>query len=263
MISALDRAAWASRWRHRNTGDKAGLALGLLVLAVAAPVWPGGVLAGAVAVVCALAWARVPVPTYLRAVAAPGSFIGVSALTVAVSVGRGDVPAWWRWGVLAITEPGTRQAATLLGRGFAAMAALMLLATTTGLLDIVTGLRRLRVPAELVEIAALVYRFVFLFGDTVARMHQAQVGRLGTATWRRAFHSAGLLASQVLVRSWGRAQRLEEGLAGRGFTGSLRVWTGPRPHSARFWAVSLALLAGVAVVAWWPRTWWPGGWPRW
>ena len=56
---ALDDAAWASPWRTRRVLDKAVLALGLLTCAVSLPPLPGGVLAGAAALVLMLGPARV------------------------------------------------------------------------------------------------------------------------------------------------------------------------------------------------------------
>ena len=152
---ALDRAAWASRWRTRNVGDKALLSLGLLIVAVSAPVWPGGVAAGAMAVACALVWARVPVGIWARAVAAPTVFIAVGVLAVAISLDTSrSVDAVWRTGPIAITTPGLVRAAELVGRGFAGMTAVVLLAATTPMVDLLTGLRRLRIPDELIEVAA-------------------------------------------------------------------------------------------------------------
>lgn len=247
----LDRAAWACRWRRLNVGDKALLCLGLLTVAVGAPSWHGSLTAGAVASACALLWARVPVGIYLRAVAAPAAFIAIGVIAVAISIGHDPtVETLWRVHWLSITVPGVEQATVLAARGLACMAALILLAATTPLLDLVTGLRRLRIPDELIEITSLIYRYVFLFTDTASRMHQAQTGRLGTTTLRRSFHSAGLLAANVLVRSWNRARRMEAGLAGRGFTGSLRTWSEPRPHSLTFLTASTLLVLAVAGVAW-------------
>lgn len=40
----IDAAAHSSRWRHRHPVDKAVLGLGLTVLAISLPPWPGAAL---------------------------------------------------------------------------------------------------------------------------------------------------------------------------------------------------------------------------
>jgi cobalt/nickel transport system permease protein len=50
----------------------------------------------------------------------------------------------------------------------------------------------------------------------------------------------------VLTRSWDRARRLQDGLAGRGLETGLRVLPETRPGSRRF---ELATVAGLAALA--------------
>lgn len=250
---AIDRSAWASRWRTRNTADKAFLSLGLLVTAVGAPVWPGGVVAGIVAALVALLWARIPAGTWARIIAAPTLFLLTGVVAVAISFGTtASVRALWTAGPFAITAPGLARAGLLAGRGLAGMAAVILLAATTPVADLCDGLRRLKVPAELVEIASLMYRLLFTFSATAGAIHDAQTARLGTTTLPRRFRSAGLMTSRVFVLAWDRARHLESGLMGRGRIGSLRTVSKPRPHSPRFLLASGALVIGTAVIGWWP-----------
>ncbi|MBM6404210.1 cobalt ECF transporter T component CbiQ [Phycicoccus sp. CSK15P-2] len=240
---AIDDAAWGNRWRTRSTGEKALLALGLLLVAVTTrePGVSAAVLV--VAVTCALAQARVPWRTYLRVVLAPATFVVLGAASIAVTVGSGTGDAVWSAGPVAVTEATLARAAEVLGRSLAATSAMALLATTTPLVDLVAGMRRLRVPEAVVDVAEVMYRFVFLLLDTLATVREAQASRLGYGGGRAARRSLGMLASTVFVRAWTRAQRLEDGLAGRGGTGSLRTLAADRPVSVPFVLVSGAVLA--------------------
>ena len=69
-----------------------------------------------------------------------------------------------------------------------------------------------------------------------------------TSTRRAALASTGTLLGGVLVRAWTRAQRLEAGLAGRGYTGDLIVTTPARQASWRS-------LCGVVLVVSALMTW--------
>ena len=69
-------------------------------------------------------------------------------------------------------------------RAIAATTCLVFLSLTTPAADLLAGLRRLGLPAELVEIALLTYRFIFLIGESAIAMTHAQAARLGHATNR-------------------------------------------------------------------------------
>jgi cobalt/nickel transport system permease protein len=236
----VDHAAWASPWRGRAVGDKALLALGLLAVAVATPGW--GVPALVLAVTCGLALgpARVSPGFWFGALAAPAAFLLTGAVSVAVVLG-GD--PW----VTATPESLTR-AGVLLVRGAAGTAALLLLACTTPMVDLIAGLQRVRVPEPLLDIAALTYRLVFVLLDVALTVRRAQADRLGHDGFRRSLRSLGHLVAAVLLRSWDRANRLTDGLAGRGFEGSLRTLPRPGRHSSRFVAWTLAGLVALAAL---------------
>ncbi|MGY1694846.1 MULTISPECIES: cobalt ECF transporter T component CbiQ [unclassified Geodermatophilus] len=236
---AVDDAAWASAWRTRSPVDKLLLCAGLVVCALVLPAWPGSVLVALAAVVLALGPARVPARTFGRAVRWPLAFVLTGALTAVVSVDGGGVG--WAPGAAA-------RAGELVGHSVAGGAAVLLLATTTPVTDLLAALRRLRVPAAVVEVAGVTYRMLFVLLESVRTIREAQTARMGHSTWRRSYRSSGALAAAVLTRSWQRARRLQEGLAGRGLETGLRVLPESRPSSRGFLAATAAGLAALVAV---------------
>jgi cobalt/nickel transport system permease protein len=236
---AIDDAAWASAWRLRSPGDKLLVSLGLVVSALLLPVWPGSLLVGLTAVGLALGPARVPARTFGRAVRAPLAFILIGALTTVVEVGDG---VGW-------APDAAAQAGSLVGHAVAGSAAVLLLATTTPMSDLLPELRRLRVPAAVVEVASVVYRLLFVLLTSLTTIREAQTARMGYATVRGSYRSSGALAAAVLTRSWERARRLQDGLAGRGLDGGLRVLPETLPASRRFEAATVVGLAALAAVS--------------
>ncbi|WP_029431123.1 cobalt ECF transporter T component CbiQ [Blastococcus sp. URHD0036] len=232
---AVDDAAWASAWRHRSPGDKLLLCVGLVVCALVLPAWPGSVLVGAVAVVLALGPARVPAATFGRAVRWPLTFVAVSALTTVVTVDGG----------LGWAPDAAARAGSLVGHALAGSAAVLLLATTTPMADLLPALRRLRVPAAVVEVASVTYRLLFVLLQSLNTIREAQTARMGYSSVRRSYRSSGVLAAAVLTRSWDRARRMQEGLAGRGLETGLRVLPEVLPSSRLFLACSVLALAGI------------------
>ncbi|MGY1988551.1 cobalt ECF transporter T component CbiQ [Blastococcus sp. SYSU DS0669] len=234
---AVDEAAWCSAWRGRAPGDKVLLCAGLVACALALPAWPGSVLVGLAAVGLALGPARVPARTFLRAIRWPLAFIAVGALTAVVTVGDGGL-GW--------APHAAEQAGSLVGRAVAGSAAVLLLATTTPMSDLLPELRRLRVPAAVVEVASVTYRLVFVLLESLGTIREAQAARMGWSSPRRSYRSAGMLAAAVLTRSWDRARRMQEGLAGRGMEAGLRVLPDALPSSRPFLALAVALPLGIA-----------------
>jgi cobalt/nickel transport system permease protein len=237
---AIDDAAWSSAWRPRSPGDKVLLCGGLIVCALALPAWPGSLLVGLTAVVLALGPARVPARTFGRAVRLPLAFIVVGALTAVVEVGSGGLD----WA----PDAGER-AGSLVGHAVAGSAAVLLLATTTPMSDLLPALRRLRVPEAVVEVASVVYRLLFVLLDSLRTIREAQTARMGYSSLRRSYRSSGALAAAVLTRSWDRARRMQEGLAGRGMETGLRVLPEVLPSSRAFLAASVLGLAGIVSVS--------------
>ncbi len=240
MTLAVDDAAWASAWRRRSPGDKLLLCGGLVGCALVLPAWPGSLLVGLTAVVLALGPARVPVRTFARAVRWPVAFIAVGAVTAVVSVDGGGL-GW--------APDAAARAGSLVGHALAGSAAVLLLACTTPVSDLLPALQRLRVPPAVTEVASVTYRLLFVLLDSLRTIREAQAARMGRATVRTRLRSDGALAAAVLTRSWDRARRLQEGLAGRGMEAGLRVLPEERPSSRPFVAASLAGLVTIVALA--------------
>jgi cobalt/nickel transport system permease protein len=237
---AVDDAAWSSAWRRRSPADKLLLCLGLVGCALVLPVWPGSLLVGATAVVLALGPARVPARTFGRAVRLPVAFIAVGALTAVVQLGAGGL-AW--------APDAAARAGSLVGHAMAGSAAVLLLATTTPMSDLLPALRRLRVPEAVVEVASVVYRMLFVLLESLRTIREAQTARMGYSSVRRSYRSSGALAAAVLTRSWDRARRMQEGLAGRGMESGLRVLPEVLPSSRLFLAASALGLVAIVTVS--------------
>ncbi len=238
-MSPVDRAAHLSRWRHRSLTEKAILALGMMLLAIVLPPGPGAPMVATVMIAAALAGARVPLRVWLACAAAPLGFLLVGAISLAVQVDASG---------LSLAPGGFTAAARLAARSIAALTCLLFLALTTPATDLITGLRRLGLPAEISEIALLMYRFLFLLGDTAMAMDAAQAARLGHVGARRRLRSLGMLIANLLPRALDRARRLEIGLAARGWDGEMRVLSNQTKISAPGLALVLLVEAATAAI---------------
>ncbi|GAB1340235.1 cobalt ECF transporter T component CbiQ [Streptomyces sp. E-15] len=237
----IDAAAHSSRWRHRHPVDKAVLGLGLTALAVALPPWPGAALVLTAALAVLLGPAGVPGRRLWRAYRVPLGFCLTGAATLLVRVGGPH-------GFVGLADGGPVRAGELLLRSSAASLGVLLFAFTTPLSDLLPWLLRAGVPAAVVDVAMVMYRMSFLLLDSVRRIREAQAARLGHTTRTAAWRSLAGLGAVAFVRAFDRAARLQAGLAGRGYDGTLRVLPSGSRVSVRFTVASLVLLAALATL---------------
>lgn len=253
-IGSLDDAAWYSPWRRHRVGEKVFCSMSLVSTALLAPTWPGTLLVSLAAVAFICGWARIRPGVLLAAISAPVVFLLLGAASVLLSVGQSAVDAWWQLGWLSIGETSMRQAAKLFAHGIAGTLAVMVLATTTPMVDLLTWGRRLRIPDPLLEIANLTYRLLFVLLDTAITVFEAQRCRLGDdpvgpGAFRRRWSNLAAGIGQVGVLAWSRASVLNEGLTHRGFEDSLVTLPVARPASPKLLGGSAAVVAAIWAIS--------------
>jgi cobalt/nickel transport system permease protein len=238
-MPAADRVANLNRWRRKSLAEKSALALGMLLLAILLPPFPAALVIAAIMAAAALIGARAPAGIWLGFAAGPVGFLlpGAAMLTVQIDAGG-----------IALAPDGLATAAGLIARSFAGLTCLLFLALTTPITDLLAGMRRLGLPAEVTEVALLTYRFIFLLADTAMAMDAAQAARLGHDGVKRRLRSLGALIANLLPRAMDRAKRLETGLAARGWEGEMRVLPQQAKLSVSGMILVIALEAATAAI---------------
>lgn len=223
------------------------LATFLFVLAVVATpreaVWAFG--AHAALLVAVVLASRVPLRHLAPRLLVEVPFVVFAGLLPFVATGpRIEV------GPLLLSQAGLWGAWSLLAKGTLGVGASLLLAATTPAPEIVTGLARLRLPAQLV----LILGFMVRYADVISRQLQA----MRVARESRGFRGGGLRSWPVLastagalfIRSYERGERVHLAMLSRGHDGRLHVER--TPVAATSWAVAMFLplaAAGVLVAA--------------
>lgn len=239
----IEQSAYTNRWRRVSPTAKGVFSLsGLIAVYAAATPVTACALAALLCTVTVLG-ARIPPERYLRIAAPALLFLAVSILSLAVSfklgATTGDVS-------LQLARSEFHRIAQVCGRSLGGLAALLFLALTTPLIDIIHLLRRLKTPEILLDIMILCYRTLFVFSESVHDTITAQSARLGYTTLRLSMRSLGGLVANITIQVWQRSNALHMAAMARNNDGPLRFLEGSFPNSAR--ETGFAICCGTLLI---------------
>jgi cobalt/nickel transport system permease protein len=147
------------------------------------------------------------------------------------------------------SREGAVHVGTIMARSWLAVAAGVLLVSTTPVVDLLRALRAFRVPPLLTATLFFAYRYAFVIGDEAQRMLRARAARSalapglrgrGSLGWRA--RVTGAMVGSLFTRSLDRSDRVFAAMQARGYRGELLSLEPPAPPLAR---VSSGAHAGV------------------
>jgi cobalt/nickel transport system permease protein len=196
----------------------------------------------------ALAVLRVPPGSVLGRLAAPLGLAAVICILRAFTTGRTPWLSFhlggWR---LVATREGLADGLLIGLRVLASMGVLLVLGAAAPVHKICAALRWARLPHALVEVAMLMYRYIFLLLDDTAAVLSAQKVRLGYVSLRRSVASLGSLAGLVMLRSLDQVDRTHEAMLARGYQGRLPLASLPALRG-RDWLLIAGTAAAISLV---------------
>jgi cobalt/nickel transport system permease protein len=131
----------------------------------------------------------------------------------------------------------------------------ILLAATTQIPHLLTGMTRLHVPSALTMIASFMVRYLELLAGEVRRMRIAMASRGYAPRWLWQARPVATAAGALFIRSYERGERVHAAMLSRGYTGVMpqidehrattREWVVAAAVPASAWAVALTALVGT------------------
>ena len=150
---------------------------------------------------------------------------------------------------IPVSEHGLTVAGGIVAKATLAVLATALLAATTAMPDIVTGLQRLHVPRTLSAIAAFAVRYLQVVLEELRRLQVARVARGDDARWLWQARTVARTAGALAVRCFERGERVHTAMLARGFGGTMPdVGMAPRAAAGAWLVASLAVVPALAAL---------------
>jgi len=153
-------------------------------------------------------------------------------------------------GTISLTayREGLQLGILILLRIMTAVTLATLLSFSTPMIEIMETLRICKVPGIMVDMAAMMYRYVFIIEETAHNMRCAQLSRMGDSiSWLQQARDTGKIAGYVLTKSLDRSIKIYNAMLSRGYnensTGA-EFFIDPIPASD--WRTGI-LIAGLPV----------------
>lgn len=231
----------ASRLHRLDPRAKTVGLLGVTVVAVSTPLsaWPVYLVCAALLAIYAAA-ARVPLGVVWRRARVVAPVIVLVAIFIPFLRPGGEELAL---GPLTVHQRGLEVFATVLAKASIGIVAAILLGATTTYPAVLRGLEAMRMPRLLVLIASLMYRYLFVVAEEVARMRAALAARAFRP--RHVFQAGpvGRVATALFLRTHNRGERVYLAMLSRGYAGRM-----PYLDPLRFTAAD-GLFVGVMALA--------------
>lgn len=188
---------------------------------------------------------------YIKCFFIPFTFLLLSLITIVLEVGNEGSIFLYKIPLLSMyigmTKEGIGQGLNLFFKVMASVTCLYGLSLSTPITDLLKGLKVLKCPDFLIELMALIYRFIFVLVEGVTIMRYAQESRLGYQHFKTGVRSFGVLLSSSLLQALKMSEQLYIALEARGYTGSLQVL-----NHERYWKVpyyKIILLESIFLLA--------------
>lgn len=183
--------------------------------------------------------ARLPLGRVLTRSAAVLPVAGVIALLVPLRAGSGS------WSATGAESAGAWLVAWgILSKAWLSACWMLLLAATTRSSDLLTGLRRLRVPDVFVMLLSFIARYVTVLAEQLRSLRVAVASRAPRLSRRVLLGALGGMSGNLFVRSYERGERVYAAMLSRGYTGVL-----PSVAEGRFGLAEILLVTSAVLTA--------------
>ncbi|NHN31876.1 cobalt ECF transporter T component CbiQ [Paenibacillus agricola] len=264
MIRLIDTLSYRNKLRSVSPMWKCGFAAILLLFSyLSQPVVQ--LLVVGWMLVWSVLYARTPIRAYLLLLGLPCLFYVSSLPAIMIEMrslsadsmagmGAGQVLfSVLNW-TFYVTDAGLYKAGFLFMRVLACTSCLTFVMLSTPMSELFQVMGKLRMPALVLEIMLIMYRFLFLLTETAQQMYVAQQARGGQSGFRGRLNDTAILVVRLFGKTMHRYKGLSHGLIARGFTDDIRMAPyEAKPIPLRYQWESYLGVAGLLLLELWIR----------
>lgn len=157
-------------------------------------------------------------------------------------------------GFISLTayQEGLKLGIVILLRIMSAVTLVTVLSFSTPMIEILETLRLCKVPSIIIDLADMMYRYVFIMIDTARNMRHAQLSRMAdSATWVQKSIDVGKLACYVLIKSMDRSVKIYNAMLSRGYSedsGAMEYFTNPITKSNWYFGLLISVLLVALII---------------
>lgn len=170
---------------------------------------------------------KIPAKSYVELMLIPLVFLIIGIVTIAINTIGNSREILFSFTIfnikLGCTKTSLFMASKIFFKALASVSCLYFLVLTTPVFEILTVLRKLKVPKLFIELMGLIYRFIFVLLDTANMIYISQNSRLGYSKIRLAYNSLGELITSLFVSSYKRSQDIYTAMESRCYDGEINL----------------------------------------
>lgn len=164
---------------------------------------------------------------YFSILTVPIAFILLGTFTIAIDFSKqpmGQYNLYLGFCYAFTSQAKLKEAAFLILKVFAAISALQMMILSTPSSEIISVLRKARVPKLIIELMNIIYRYIFILMDVYIKMKNSAESREGYCDFKTSCYTFGSVASNMLVVSLKKANAYYDAMEARCYDGDLIFW---------------------------------------
>jgi cobalt/nickel transport system permease protein len=127
-----------------------------------------------------------------------------------------------------------------------------LLSFSTPMIEILETLRLCKIPNTIIDLAAMMHRYIFIIEETAHNMRRAQLSRMGDrVSWLQQVRDTGSAACYVIIKSLDRSVKIYNAMLSRGYNENstgVDFFTTTIPRTDWYFALLTAVLLTALVI---------------
>lgn len=250
MIS-IDKLAYVSELKHVNPIEKFIFSMVTMLVCIVVNSTQASIAVLLIMSGITVFKAKIPFKIYIKLILLPLVFLIIGITTIAINVAPNNRDLIFGFSMFNIkfgcTYESALTAARLFFKSLGAVSCLYFLTLTTPVFEILSVLKKFKVPKLFVELMGLIYRFIFVLLDTANMIYISQNSRLGYSTLRNGFKSIGQLITMLFITSYKRSQDIYTAMESRCYDGDINLLESKYKISYR--NIVLIILVEVLLIA--------------